>query len=87
MSLGRAKFDVKVLAFDVAQVVKPLPKCLLEPLGRFASVREAQVPDPADPIRQLIHAVNGGRRRSYEKLDELASSRSITPARGNTRAR
>jgi len=74
VSLCGAILDVNVLAFDVAEIVKPFPECVfLAP--RLDGRREAKVSDPRKPLRLLRARRERPRdRRAAQNGDELPIS-------------
>jgi hypothetical protein len=52
MSICKAKFDVEVPAFDVAEVTKAIRKCV-DGSDKLGGRRRAQLPDPGKPLRLL----------------------------------
>jgi hypothetical protein len=52
VSFRGAVFDADVPAFDVTEITKPFPKCVVKELN-LGRRGETKVPDPRDPIRLL----------------------------------
>src|ERR1700745_4299120 len=77
MSICKAKFDVEVPAFDVAEVTKAIRKCV-DGSDKLGGRRRAQVPDSGKPLRLLRPRRYWPRNRTPEPRDELTPSHSIT---------
>src|SRR6516162_9829758 len=77
MSICKAKFDVEVPAFDVAEVTKAIRKCV-DGSDKLGGRRRAQVPDPVKPLRLLRPRRDRPSRRATNQRDELATLHSTT---------
>jgi hypothetical protein len=79
MSFRKAKFDVEVLALDVAEVTKPRQKCIV--------IRETKTPDPGKPFRLPRPRCNWpSKSGSRNRFNELAPSSGSSNLRARNRS-